>query len=416
MHILMVSTEYPPMLGGIGRYTANLTKELQRLGLDIHIVCDEKGNGDFPTISPNNAYNSDVLLKIVNEIKPDIVHVQFDPGLYGLILDSKDPRKAWTYIDQFYTKCKIPIVTTFHSGYLTLRQWIRIPSLLKNTGRIGTLGTPVRAVLRLWKYYSYYSAINNLIREKIRISRASIVFSQYLAKRLGNNNNNKCHVIYHGSEPADAIAAAANAIHPDILKKKMREKFSIPIREDQKIALAFGFRTDGKGWDIMKKMDIPSGWIIVANSSKSYYNKEALDLRWMSEKGATNNNKIIDLDRGYLSDDELSMLFYASDAVILPYKTASGSGVMFDALAHGLPFVATDLEVFREFSKQGLGITVKRQQQKFSEGLDILTRNYSKYAEAVNKFKQKLKWNSVAEKHYRLYNNIAGDLKMAFAD
>jgi glycosyltransferase involved in cell wall biosynthesis len=406
MRILMVSTEYPPMLGGIGRYTANLTKELQRLGLHIHIVCDEKGNGDFPTISPNNAYNSDVLLKIVNEIKPDIVHVQFDPGLYGLILDSKDPRKACTYIDQFYIKCKIPIVTTFHSGYLTLRQWIRIQSLLKNTGRIGTLGTPVRAVLRLWKYYLYYHAINNLIKEKVRISRASIVFSQYLAKRLGNNN--KCHVIYHGSEPAAAIAA-------DIPKKKTREKFSISVGEDQKIALAFGFRTDGKGWDILKKMDIPSGWTIVVNSSKSYYNKENLDLRWMGEEDAT-NNKIIDLDRGYLSDDELSTLFYASDAVILPYKATSGSGVMFDALAHGLPFVATDLEVFREFSRQGLGITAKRQPQKFSEGLDVLTRNYRKYAEAVNKFKQKLKWNSVAKHHYRLYNNIIGDPKTAFAD
>jgi hypothetical protein len=48
-----------------------------------------KGNGDFPRISPNNPYSSEVLLEIVNELKPDIVHVQFDPDLYGLILDSK---------------------------------------------------------------------------------------------------------------------------------------------------------------------------------------------------------------------------------------------------------------------------------------------------------------------------------------
>jgi hypothetical protein len=81
-----------------------------------------------------------------------------------------------------------------------------------------------------------------------------------------------------------------------------------------------------------------------------------------------------------------------------------------------LPFVATDLEVFREFSRQELGITVKRLPQKFSEGLDILTRNYSRYAEAVNKFKQKLKWNSVAKQHYIIYNNIIDDPKIAFAD
>ena len=33
---------------------------------------------------------------------------------------------------------------------------------------------------------------------------------------------------------------------------------------------------------------------------------------------------------------------------------------MFDGLAHGLPFIASDLEFFREFSSMGLGITVKR--------------------------------------------------------
>jgi glycosyltransferase involved in cell wall biosynthesis len=395
IRVLMVSAEYPPMLGGIGRYTANLTKELQRIGLAIYIACDEKGNGDFPRISPNNPYNSEVLLEIVNELKPDIVHVQFDPGLYGLILDSKNPRKAWTYIDQFYIKCKIPIITTFHSGYITSRQWIRIASLLKSYGRIGTLGTPVRAILRFWKYYLNYHAINNLIKEKVRVSRRSIVFSHCLAKILGNNN--RCQVIYHGSEPA--------AVHPDTLKKKARERFSIPVREDQKIALAFGFRTDGKGWDILNKMDIPSGWTLVVSSSKSYYNKENLDLKWLSERGATNNN-IIDLDRGYLRDEDLSTLFHASDVVILPYKATSGSGVMFDALAHGLPFIATDLKFFREFSKQGLGLTVKRKPDEFTKGLKILSQNYVKYKRAVDAFKHNLRWDYIAGQYMSIYKSI----------
>ena len=45
--ILMVSTEYPPMKGGVGRYTYNLTKALGKLGLVVHTVCDENGNGDY---------------------------------------------------------------------------------------------------------------------------------------------------------------------------------------------------------------------------------------------------------------------------------------------------------------------------------------------------------------------------------
>jgi hypothetical protein len=58
----------------------------------------------------------------------------------------------------------------------------------------------------------------------------------------------------------------------------------------------------------------------------------------VSNSHSSANNKIIDLQRDFLDEKEFSLLLYASDAVLLPYKVASGSGVMFDALAHGIPF------------------------------------------------------------------------------
>jgi glycosyltransferase involved in cell wall biosynthesis len=391
----MVSTEYPPMPGGVGRYTSNLTNELRKAGIDVYVVCDEKGDGQYSGLSPKNPHNSDVLLKIVNDLKPDIVHVQFEPGLYGLILDPLDPKKSGTYIDAFYTKCKIPIVTTFHTGY-SLGQWISQASLIKKSGRIGKLGIPARGLVRFWKYFLNYRAFTNLNKEKLRMSAAGIVFSHYMSERLGNSTNNdadsnggKCHVIYHGSEPA---------LYPSLNKKEAREKFSLPQEEQEyRIALALGFRTATKGWDILGKMKMPDGWTLVVNSSKGHYSTENVDLKW--EKA----DNILDLQRGFLSEEELSTLFYASDAVILPYKVTAGSGVMFDALAHGLPFVATDLKFFREFASQGLGITVKRNPHAFSSGIKKLDRNYFNYAETVDAFKQKLKWNFVARQHSQLY-------------
>ena len=395
MQVLMVSTEYPPMPGGVGRYTSNLTNELRKAGIDVYVVCDEKGDGQYSGLSPKNPHNSDVLLKIVNDLKPDIVHVQFEPGLYGLILDPLHPKKSGTYIDAFYTKCKIPIVTTFHTGY-SLGQWISQASLIKKSGRIGKLGIPARGLVRFWKYFLNYRAFTNLNKEKLRMSAAGIVFSHYMSERLGNSTNNdadsnggKCHVIYHGSEPA---------LYPSPNKKEAREKFSLPQEEQEyRIALALGFRTATKGWDILGKMKMPDGWTLVVNSSKGHYSTENVDLKW--EKA----DNILDLQRGFLSEEELSILFYASDAVILPYKVTAGSGVMFDALAHGLPFVATDLKFFREFASQGLGITVKRDPHAFSSGIKKLDRNYFKYAETVDAFKQKLKWNFVARQHSQLY-------------
>jgi glycosyltransferase involved in cell wall biosynthesis len=397
MQVLMVSTEYPPMPGGVGRYTSNLTNELRKDGLDVYVVCDEKGDGQYSGLSPKNPRNSDVLLKIVNDLKPDVVHVQFEPGLYGLILDPFNPKKSGTYIDPFYVKCKIPIVTTFHTGY-SLSQWIGQVSLIKKCGRIGKLGIPARALVRFWKYFLNYQAFNNLNKEKLRMSTAGIVFSHYMSERLGSSTNDvgssagsKCHIIYHGSEPA---------IYPPLTKKEAREKFSLPPEHGHRIALALGFKTATKGWDILGKMKLPDGWILVVNSSKGHYSTENLDLNW------ENAENILDLQRGFLSEEELSILFYASDIAILPYKVTAGSGVMFDALAHGLPFIATDLEFFREFGAQGLGITVKRNPHAFSKGIKKLDRNYFKYVETVDAFKQKLKWNFVARQHSQLYYSI----------
>jgi glycosyltransferase involved in cell wall biosynthesis len=395
MRILMVSTEYPPMPGGVGRYTAILTRELRKLGFDVYVACNDKGKGEFFGISPGNVKNSDVLLEIVDKIKPDVVHIQFEPGMYGLIIDTKDPRKSGTYIDSFYRKCKTPITTTFHSGY-TLTQWMNQASLIKKSGRIGRLGIPLRFLIRFWKYFLNYKAFKNLNKDKLGLSRAGIVFSCYMSNILGGGR-----VIYHGAEPS---------IPPNPENKRnARSMFSLP--QDGRIALALGFKTSTKGWDIIKKIVIPSGWRIVINSSKSYYNTENYDEKWEEDNNNnSNNNKnnIIDLQRGLLSEEELSMLFYAADVVILPYKVTAGSGVMFDALAHGLPFIATNLGFFKEFAALGLGVTVKRDPREFSNGIKNLDRNYSNYTKSINAFKQKLKWDFVASQHASIYQFAAG--------
>jgi glycosyltransferase involved in cell wall biosynthesis len=390
----MVSTEYPPMPGGVGRYTAILTRELRKLGFDVYVACNDKGKGEFSGISPGNVKNSDVLLEIVDKIKPDVVHIQFEPGMYGLIIDPRDPRKSGTYIDSFYRKCKTPITTTFHSGY-TLTQWMNQASLIKKSGRIGRLGIPLRFLIRFWKYFLNYKAFKNLNKDKLGLSRAGIVFSCYMSNILGGGR-----VIYHGAEPS---------IPPNPENKRnARSMFSLP--QDGRIALALGFKTSTKGWDIIKKIDIPSGWRIVINSSKSYYNTENYDEKWEEDNNNSNNNKnnIIDLQRGLLSEEELSMLFYAADVVILPYKVTAGSGVMFDALAHGLPFIATNLGFFKEFAALGLGMTVKRDPREFSNGIKNLDRNYSNYTKSINAFKQKLKWDFVASQHASIYQFAAG--------
>ena len=402
----MVSTEYPPMRGGVGRYGANLVQALRErgTGIEVDVVCNEDGNGEFSGISPSNERNSDVLLKIVEEqSRPDVVHVQFEPGLYGLILDSANPSASRTFIDQFYHRCKVPIITTFHSAY-TLSEWMGQAMIVKHDGRIGKLGIPLRAAIRTWKCLVNYQAFHDINKEKLKLSNAGICLSKYMSSRLGGGN-----VIYHGADPA---------ISQPISKAEARARFSLP--QDKMIAVAIGFSTATKGWDILSKIEMPNGWIMVLNSSKGHFNREqnlssyGIQDRTRRKKSTANDDeatKVIDLQRGFLTDEELSILFYASDVVVLPYKITSGSGVMFDALAHKVPFVASDLDFFKEFEQMGLGITAKRDPVSFARAIDTLGKTYDKYSAAVDNFRQQLRWEYVANQHIEIYNRAIKEKK-----
>jgi glycosyltransferase involved in cell wall biosynthesis len=403
----MVSTEYPPMPGGVGRYTANLTESLKKIGIDMYVVCDEKGKGNFSGLSPKNTQNSEALLNITSKLQPDIVHIQFEPGLYGLVLDVRDPRKSGTYIDSFYHQCKIPIITTFHTGY-TLRQWLSHASVVKKTGKTGALGIPARASIRLWKYFLNYRAFNNLNRGKLAFSKAGITFSNYMSKMIGRN----CHVIYHGSQPTPLVSQD---------KKQARKYFGLPT--ESRIALAAGFRTVTKGWDIIPKLKLPKEWAVVTNSSKGHYSVETLEMEWERNTKGTkgkdqdyyhsasyetaNGLNIIDLQRGFLSEKELSLLFYASDVLLLPYKVTAASGVMFDGLAHGIPFVASNLGFFREFAAMGLGMISEREPNAFAKAIMKIDANHEYFTRNVDEFRSKLRWDYVAEQHAAIYQSSA---------
>jgi glycosyltransferase involved in cell wall biosynthesis len=411
--ILMVSTEYPPMLGGVGRYTHNLTRALRKLGNTVYVVCNENGDGDFFGLYPFNKNNSELLLEIVHKVKPDIVHIQFEHGLYGLKLASLNPRNTCTTIDTFYDICETPIVTTFHSAY-TFKQWMSMVKPLEtNSGLLNQLKSKKDRIFQYWKLLINYKSFHSLNNDKLSKSKCGIVFSEYLQNLVNEKRNNNQHtydnkefdsnikksIIYHGAQSIVPVL-------PEIKKEEARTKFGLPVDKTKRIALAIGFRTGTKGWDILKKINVPANWLIVINSSKNHYNIENYKPEIITKNKLNNITKIIDIQRDFLSEKDLSLLFYASDVILLPYKVSSGSGVMFDALAHGLPFIATNLQFFNEFARKGLGITVKRDPCEFVKALNEMENNYHFYSKAVNKFRLNLEWDIVANQHNKLYLDI----------
>jgi glycosyltransferase involved in cell wall biosynthesis len=381
LKILMISTEYPPMQGGVGRYCKRLVDSLRREGMQVFVVCNEDGNGDYNGISPNNQDNSEVLQNIVKEVQPDVVHVQYEHGLYGIHLDPVNPSRTHTNIELFYQECAVPIVTTFHSAY-TFTQWMRLVVPLNN-GKFGPIGTLLRMVYDYWTHLINYGSFNSLNNRKIGPNKAGVVFSKYLANMIPGST-----LIYHGAEPS---------ISPTLDRKGVRKMLLLP--EHINIALAVGFTTATKGWDVIRKMNVPKDWKVVLNTSRNYYGKEKLKIKF-------ENEGVINLNRGFLSDKELSLLFYCADALVLPYKVASGSGVMYEGLAHGLPFISSKLEFFKEFSDLKLGMMADRDPVEFSNSLIKLKMNYKRYKDSVVNFRKHLLWKEVAKNHILLYNSI----------
>jgi glycosyltransferase involved in cell wall biosynthesis len=350
------------------------------LGIRVYIACNERGKGDFSGLDTSNKENSSILLRIVDQIRPDLVHVQLEHGLYGLNLGSIRKFRMQTNIDQFYEKCQIPIITTFHSTY-PIEQWVNlVPSIPLTKGRLSNrlIALSSRALKYSNRIFTY-GLFKRANREKMFRSAASIAFSEYMAKMLSTRSH-KVNVIYHGAEPS---------LMDQPTKEGARLHLSLPL--DRRIALALGFATHTKGWDILKEMKIPDNWIILVNHSRNYYSKERDITNTLVVRDNNDSRRDQHLNRGLF---ELNLGF------------ASGSGVMFDALAQGLPFIASDLGFFKEFAIKGLGIAVKRKPFEFSKALKILESDYPHYKKEVERFRSNLSWESVARQHIKMYMSV----------
>ena len=236
-----------------------------------------EGNGDYKGISPFEKNNSEIINDVVQKLNPDIVHIQHEQGLYNFKLNPLLPSKSKTSIDKFYSICKVPVVSTFHTAY-KFKTWMQ--SILIN----GKDPLHLRYLYKNWTHLINYSSFKRTTSYAMSKSSAGIVLSNYMTNLVPGTQ-----VIYHGSEPYLDIG---------IEQRKARGLLSLPIEDDEKILLVQGFLTATKGWEVIRKMNIPNGWKLVLNHSKDHYNKQIIDLN------LHNKRNLINLGKDYLSEEE----------------------------------------------------------------------------------------------------------------
>jgi glycosyltransferase involved in cell wall biosynthesis len=413
MKILVVSGEYPPMNGGVGRYTKNLVHAIaKKPNVEVSVAIGGGGGGatapvtSDPSPDSNNVTvyhgvvrkgdkrNSERILQIVSETKPDVVNIQYERGLYEI--DTTIRHTFWrlmhgSTLDRFYKMSPVPTVSTLHTVFPQDEYYAYIRErATRKEGRFGFLPQPLRAAIRRWVMKQRYDLLLHVVSQSDGVISPARTLQEVV--RGGT-------VIYHGAEPAIELSSLSSRIND---KKEFRKEFGLPL--DKMLLLAFGYAGSYKGFDVLAKLRLPFGWSLVVKQTKHERGFEKpIELGGGKNEGV---NNVISLNLGYLDDTKMSKLFFACDAIIFPYKIVSISGVMFDALAHGLPFIASDLRFFKEFAEMGLGIVCKRNTQSFERSISTLALEYNEYKTRVEQFRSKLQWSNVANKHLEFFSGL----------
>lgn len=167
------------------------------------------------------------------------------------------------------------------------------------------------------------------------------------------------------------------------------------IRADRKNLLFFGLIRDYKGLDIlieaMSGLD-DSYQLIISGESYGSFDKYT---ELISQSSLKDN--IIVFEQ-YIPDEMVTTLFSAADVLVLPYKSATQSGVVALAYQLELPMVATDVGALGDTIKDSdTGVVVSEASPNIvAEGIKEFfgSGNIPQYKENLIKEKKRLSWDN----------------------
>ncbi len=186
--------------------------------------------------------------------------------------------------------------------------------------------------------------------------------------------------------------------HYGKLMKQSKAKESLQIPADKKVLLFFGFIRDYKGLDILidavSKLD--DSYVLVI-AGEVYGNFE----KYQKQIDALNIGPRVIKHVRYISDDEVPLFFSAADVCVLPYRSATQSGVTSIAWHFNLPVIATDVGGLKEFiQNRNTGLIAD---EPDADTIAILIKRYfsenvkGKFVSNIAALKEKLSWRHYAD-------------------
>ncbi|RLI50587.1 MAG: hypothetical protein DRP09_19875 [Candidatus Thorarchaeota archaeon] len=372
MKIAWVSS-WPPRACGIATYSQELVSAIRNLGSDVFIISHKDGGVEkekkvYPVLDNNVCKFDDVLYDTVKEIKPDVVHIQHEYGLYtrGNNDYSAGLLRA---LFRWHVEANFPIVITYHSVTTTLDRGQR-----------------------------FFTDIS------LKLINAGIVHEEYqwtnLPLNIGRVPNN-VYVIAHGAKEVTPIKNA----------KKMLGL------ENKKIVGIIGWWEPNKGierlvrlWDRMAEKMGDDVYLVVAGDARlGSSGGQITKPKVLKAIERSKYKKRIKVIMGSFRPQRYDHILSAFDLLVLPYSQASQSGNLAHSFALGVPAIVTALEGLKsqiEESEAGVSVPLDNdyELERAIVGLMKNDNLRNHYAQQAKKYvTNEIKWSITAVKHLRIY-------------
>ena len=386
LKVLMVNYEFPPIGGGGGTTTRFLAKYLTRLDVEVNVMTSNPGKEDIvdhhegyrmhyvgPTKNKLSGTHIPELARfaltiiyyskiVLNRIKPDLIHCFFTlpSGSCGL------------YCKKFYN---VPYITSVLGA--------DVPGFNIGDWRLDAYHALTRFLSKsIWKNSSHIVANSNSLKETCN------EFSP----------NNKIEIISNGVD--------TELFYPAKNKKSNSE---IQLLFISRLMPQKGIDTLIKACDVLNKRGVTNYKLTIVGEG------HLKNLMFSLIEKYNLREKINHL--GWKDLEELPDIYRAADIFILPSVMEGMSSVVLQAMASGLPIVASRVKGFEEVleeNENGLFAEYNNPGQ-FANAIEKLIESESLRKSMSEKSLKKSKmfsWESIAKQYLELYEKaVFGEIK-----
>jgi glycosyltransferase involved in cell wall biosynthesis len=330
MNVCFVTPEYFPISGGTGAYVYYLSRSLQKLGYNVHVVARHSEDSE------------DVV---------DGVDVHYRKGVGNAVTRYwRFARSASKKIEELNRKigfdvihANLPLVPSFAIPKNSAKALVcAVHSTWKGEAIVTRRDNPKNLNPNEKMMLRFNFMLRSYEKKLMKRSDALIAVSKYTVDELTELygiNEEKIHVIYNGVD--------INKFKPRPDRAELRREFG--LEEEQKIVLFVGRLYHRKGLEILLNSIPPVLQefkdVKFAISGTGFKKKEERLRKLAKELDIEDHVAFL----GYVSDEKLPNIYAASDIFVLPAIYENFPFAILEAQATGLPVISTKVGGIPEF-------------------------------------------------------------------